>query len=221
MPLTVHTLADTASRIDQPFALVILGLVGDMGVHLYVAQGELDWHKHIDEDELFLVHEGGLRIDSELGKNTLYPEEALLVPKGVGHRSQSALRSVVLLFRQQVMPDRKNGRRHYLVTGDERPLSKARLSSFADQNAAAFQPATVATIEGYCLTVFAASGFGPAQTALPGGTLLYVTEGAVGIELNEGGARLEQGQLTILLAQTSYKLHAAQPSRVVKFEQAS
>src|SRR5574341_118666 len=165
MSLTVHTLADTAARIDQPFALVILGLVGDIGVHLYVAQGQLDWHKHIDEDELFLVHEGGLRIDSELGKNTLYPEEALLVPKGVSHRSHSALRSVVLLFRQQVMPDRKNGRRNYLVTGDEKPLSKARLSSFVDVGSTAYQPATVAMMEGYRLCVCAANGFGPAETS--------------------------------------------------------
>jgi mannose-6-phosphate isomerase-like protein (cupin superfamily) len=218
MPPTVHTLAETAARIDQPFALVILGLIGDIGVHLYVAQGELDWHKHIDEDELFLVHEGGLRIDSELGKNTLYPEEALLVPKGVGHRSQSALRSVVLLFRQQVMPDRKNGHRRYLVTDSQQPLSKARLPGLINQEAAPFEPAQVAMVEAYCLTVFAASGFGPAQTSPPGGTLLYVTEGAIGVELNDGGARLEQGQLTLLLAQTSYKLHAAQPSRVVRFE---
>jgi mannose-6-phosphate isomerase-like protein (cupin superfamily) len=218
MSLAIYSLTDKAAQIDQPFAMVLLGLIGDIGVHLYVAQGQMDWHKHIDEDELFIVHEGGLRIDSELGKNTLYPEEALLVPKGVGHRSQSALRSVVLLFRQQILPERKNGHRNYLVTEGREPLAKARLSSFANENSQAFEPTTVAMMEGYRLTFFRANGFGPAETCPSGGTLLYVTQGAIGLELDDGGARLEQGQLTILPPHTTYKLHAAQPAMVLKFE---
>ena len=50
MTLTIHPLSAIAARIDQPFSLISRGLVGDVGVHLYVAQGQLDWHKHIDED---------------------------------------------------------------------------------------------------------------------------------------------------------------------------
>ncbi|HLB49695.1 MAG TPA: hypothetical protein VJL59_21985, partial [Anaerolineales bacterium] len=61
MSLAIYSLTDKAAQIDQPFAMVLLGLIGDIGVHLYVAQGQMDWHKHIDEDELFIVHEGGLR----------------------------------------------------------------------------------------------------------------------------------------------------------------
>jgi mannose-6-phosphate isomerase-like protein (cupin superfamily) len=207
-----------ANRIDQPFALLTLGLVGDVGVHLYVAQGGLDWHKHIDEDELFLVHEGGLRIESELGKNTLYAEEALLVPKGVSHRSQSALRSIVLLFRQQVMPERKNGHRTYLVTEGREPLAKCRLNELVNKNPPPYEPATVAMLEGFRLSVCLANGFGPAESAPNSGALLYLTHGALGIELNDGGARLEAGEATLIPPRTAYKLHAPQPAVLVKFE---
>lgn len=220
MPLTIYSLSDKAQRIDQPFAMVLLGLVGDVGVHLYVAQGQLDWHKHIDEDELFIVHEGGLRIESELGKNMLYPEEALLVPKGVGHRSQSALRSVVLLLRQQILPERKNGHRNYLVTDGREPLAKARLSGFANEKSQPYQPATAAMMEGHRLSVFLANGFSPPETSPGGGALLYVTQGAIGIELDDGGARLEQGHLTIIPPNTPHRLHAAQPAVVVRFAKA-
>ncbi len=216
--LIIHSLTATANRIDQPFALLALGLVGDIGVHLYVAQGGLDWHKHIDEDELFLVHEGGLRIESELGKNTLYQAEALLVPKGVGHRSQSALRSIVLLFRQQVMPERKNGRRTYIVTEGREPLVKARLGSLIGESSAPYTPAAVAVLEGFQLAVFAAKGAGPASAGQSSGTLLYITEGTLDIEFDAGSERLEQGQLTILPPHIPYKLQAAQPAIVVKFE---
>ncbi|MEK7325249.1 MAG: hypothetical protein AAB217_08360, partial [Chloroflexota bacterium] len=78
MTLTIHPLSAIAARIDQPFSLISLGLVGDVGVHLYVAQGQLDWHKHIDEDELFLVHDGAVDLDTELGSTVLYNEEAML-----------------------------------------------------------------------------------------------------------------------------------------------
>jgi homogentisate 1,2-dioxygenase len=218
MALVVHDLAETANRIDQPFALVTLGLVGDIGVHTYVAQGQMDWHKHIDEDEIFVVHEGGLRLETELGKNTLYPQELLLIPKGVGHRSASALRSIVLLFRQQIMPERKNGHRTYLVTDDREPLSKIRLSTFVNENSPAYQPQHMATLEGYALSGFVANGFGPRQTSSGGGTLLYVVQGTLGLELDDGGLRLETGQVTILPADLAYKLQATQYTLVIQFE---
>jgi mannose-6-phosphate isomerase-like protein (cupin superfamily) len=218
MALTIHPLSAIAARIDQPFSLISLGLVGDVGVHLYVAQGQLDWHKHIDEDELFLVHDGAIDLDTELGSTVLYNEEAMLVPKGIGHQSKSALRSVVILFRQQVLPERKNGHRNYIVTGDEAPLAKARLGNIIPKLSVAFEPQKVAMLEDYRLSVMLARDFGPADTARPGGALLYTMRGSASIELDSGGARLEPGQLTILPSGTPYKIHCAKPAILVKFE---
>jgi len=216
----IHDLAVTANRIDHPFALVTLGLVGGIGIHTYVAQGSLDWHKHIDEDEIFLVHEGGLKIETELGKSTLYPQEVLLIPKGVGHRATSPLRSTVLLFRQQIMPERKNGHRTYLVTEDREPLSKARLNTFANQTSTTYAAQVVAMLEGYALSAFVANGFGPNQTVPAGGSLLYVAQGTLGLELEEGGLRLQTGQLVILPPHAAYKLHATEPTLITQFEHA-
>lgn len=218
MPAVIHKLAEIAARIDQPFALVSLGLVGDIGVHLYTAQGQLEWHKHIDEDELFLVYEGAVRLETELGSTTLYAEEAMLVPKGIGHRSSSALRSVVLLFRQQILAERKNGRRNYLVTDHERRLAKTRLGAGAVEHAPAYEPLTVAVIEGYKLSESAASDFGPEEQTPAGGAMLYALRGAIGVEMQSGGLHLNAGELTIIPSQTAYKLHAAAPALVVKFE---
>ncbi len=218
MPLTIHSLAAVAARIDQPFSLVALGLVGDIGVNLYVAQGQIDWHKHIDEDELFLVYDGAIELDTELGSTVLYSEEAMLVPKGVGHQSKAALRSVVILFRQQVLPERKNGHRNYLMTGDEAPLAKARLGTMAARLTIPFEPQAVAMLEGCRLSVFLARDFGPAETTRPGGTLLYAMRGAVSIDLDTGGALLETGHLTVVPSGLAYKIHSAKPAILIKFE---
>ncbi len=218
MSLPIHSLSDIAGRIDQPFSLVALGLVGDMGVHLYAAQGQLNWHKHIDEDELFLVHEGAVRIETELGSATLHAEEAMLVPKGVGHRSGSARRSVVLLIRQQIFPERKNGHRNYLVTEKETTLEKIRVGQAAAPTARPFEPASVMRLDDYGLSVFIALASGPARHAKAGGALLYPLRGAVNIEMDDGLAPLQAGQLAILPSHTAYQLHCAQPAVVVKFE---
>jgi len=218
MSLSVRTLSAIAARVDHPFSMISLGLVGDLSVNLYVAQGQLDWHKHIDEDELFLVHEGALQLESELGNTTLYAEEVMLVPKGVGHRFNSPMRSVVLLFRQQILPERRNGHRNYLVTGDEALLKKAKLGVIAEQLERPFEPHRVAMIEGYQLSVLTARDFGPAETTPPGGIMIYALRESVSIELDSGGARLAQGQLTLAPAHTAYKLHCAKPAVVVKFE---
>lgn len=219
MSFAIYSLATMAARIDQPYSMVTVGLVGHIGVNVTVAQGQVDWHKHIDEDELFLVHEGGLRVETELGKSLLYPSDLLLVPKGVGHKSSSSLRSTIIIFRQQILPERKNGYRTYLVTDDREPLAKAQLSSFVNENSEPYVAATAAAIEGFQLSVFLASGFGSTEDTPNSGTLLYVTQGALGLELNEGGGiRLDDGQLTILPPHTRYKMQATTPTVVVKFE---
>jgi len=219
MSLTIYTLATMAARIDQPYSLVAVGLVGHIGINVSVAQGQIDWHKHIDEDELFLVHEGGLRVETELGKSLLHPGELLMVPKGVGHRSSSALRSTILLFRQQILPERKNGYRTYLVTEEREPLAKARLGDFINENSEPYKAVTVAGIEGYQLSFFLANGFGPEAEVPNGGSLLYVTQGALGLEFDEGGGtRLDEGQLTILPPRLAYKMQAIPETCVIKFE---
>lgn len=58
MSLPVTNLSAVANRIGRPFAAVTLAAVGDLAVSVYVCQGQVNWHKHLDEDELFLVHEG-------------------------------------------------------------------------------------------------------------------------------------------------------------------
>lgn len=64
-------------------------IVGELnGQHVKVAKllGEFMWHHHDNEDELFLVHRGELRIEFRDRTVTLGPSEMLIVPRGVEHR---------------------------------------------------------------------------------------------------------------------------------------
>ncbi len=54
-------------------------------VKIAKGSGELVWHKHDNEDELFLVFKGQLTLQLREGDIVLNPGEMYVVPKGVEH----------------------------------------------------------------------------------------------------------------------------------------
>ena len=54
-------------------------------VKIAKGSGELVWHKHDDEDELFIVFKGKLTLQLRDGNIVLHPGEMFVVPKGVEH----------------------------------------------------------------------------------------------------------------------------------------
>ncbi|PMJ99515.1 cupin domain-containing protein [Vibrio sp. 10N.261.55.A7] len=54
-------------------------------VKIAKGSGELVWHKHENEDELFIVFKGQLTLLMKSGNVVLNPGEMYVVPKGVEH----------------------------------------------------------------------------------------------------------------------------------------
>jgi len=71
--------------------------VNDSVVRLGVFEGEFHWHKHDREDELFFVLEGELLLDLPERTVALQPQQAMVVPRGVMHRTRADRRAVVLM----------------------------------------------------------------------------------------------------------------------------
>jgi mannose-6-phosphate isomerase-like protein (cupin superfamily) len=78
--------------------------VNDSVARIGVFEGEFHWHKHDREDELFFVLDGTLLLDIEGAAGSaaktyeLGPRQAMMVPRGVVHRTRSPKRSVVLMI---------------------------------------------------------------------------------------------------------------------------
>jgi len=77
--------SQVAAQLAQPFLMVNVARVGDIVVSVYICQGMLERHQHIDNDELFWVYEGTILLESEWGEVRLRPGELAVVPKGVEH----------------------------------------------------------------------------------------------------------------------------------------
>ncbi len=64
----------------------IIGELNSNHIKLAKLKGEFVWHKHDDEDELFIVLEGTLMMDFREQTVSVNPGEILIVPKGTDHR---------------------------------------------------------------------------------------------------------------------------------------
>ena len=76
----------------------IAGEVGDSYVKLVKFQGDFVWHKHEDEDEMFLVVKGEIIIRLRDGDVRLSEGEFLIIPRGVEHKPVAKEEAHVLLF---------------------------------------------------------------------------------------------------------------------------
>ena len=78
-------LRQQAAGLDEYWSPRILGQVNDQYVKVAKIKGDLTWHKHDDEDELFLVLAGKLRIEYEDHFVDLEEGDFHVVPKGTMH----------------------------------------------------------------------------------------------------------------------------------------
>jgi mannose-6-phosphate isomerase-like protein (cupin superfamily) len=78
-------LAAAFAGFQDPWNPRIAGQVNDTAIKLVKLEGAFDWHHHVEEDELFLVVAGRLRMRLRDGDIDLDPGEFLIVPRGVEH----------------------------------------------------------------------------------------------------------------------------------------
>lgn len=79
-------LAEKFERIPEYWHPRIAGELNDSYVKLARLKGEFVWHRHQEEDELFLVVQGRLTIELRDGEIVLGAGEFAIIPRGVEHR---------------------------------------------------------------------------------------------------------------------------------------
>jgi hypothetical protein len=81
---TVIDIPTILQGISEPWTNVDLTQVNDAIVRLGVFEGEFHWHKHDEEDELFLVLEGRMLLDLQGETLELGPWEGYTCDGGEG-----------------------------------------------------------------------------------------------------------------------------------------
>lgn len=77
-------------QVHEYWSPRIVGRVNDQYIKVAKLKGSLTWHKHDEEDELFHVIRGSLRIELEGGHVELNEGDMYVVRKGVMHNPVAA-----------------------------------------------------------------------------------------------------------------------------------
>ena len=97
-PLEIMDLNKLGAACKEKWWNQSLCRINDCVARLGVFEGEFHWHKHDKEDELFCVLEGKLFVDLEKGAFELGPAQAVVIPRGVTHRTRAPTRTVVMMI---------------------------------------------------------------------------------------------------------------------------
>lgn len=90
-----------ATALTELWSPRVVGEVDDSFVKVAKVHGTLAWHSHQDEDELFFVLKGRLRIEMEAGTVELTEGEMYVVPKGVRHNPVAEQECHILLIERK------------------------------------------------------------------------------------------------------------------------
>ena len=90
-----------AEALTEPWSPRIIAELDDSYVKVAKLEGSLVWHSHDDEDELFFILKGSLRIEMEDRTVELGEGEAFVVPKGVRHNPVADQECHVMLIERK------------------------------------------------------------------------------------------------------------------------
>src|SRR5215475_7373849 len=90
-----------AAALTELWSPRVVAELDESYVKVAKVHGTLAWHAHDDEDELFYVLRGRLRIEMELGAVELAEGDAFVVPKGVRHNPVAEEECLVMLIERK------------------------------------------------------------------------------------------------------------------------
>jgi mannose-6-phosphate isomerase-like protein (cupin superfamily) len=91
-------LAEKFSLFSEQWRPKTVAALNGQEVKIVKVQGTFPWHHHDAEDEFFLVWKGRFRVEFRDHVVELGPGEALVVPRGIEHRTAADDEAEIILF---------------------------------------------------------------------------------------------------------------------------
>ncbi len=98
--IQLFNIQDKFQKVTEYWSPKIAGELNGQYVKLVKAKGEMIWHSHDDEDELFMIFKGTFVMEFRDRIEKVGPGEVLIVPRGVEHcpRTEGEEEVWLLLF---------------------------------------------------------------------------------------------------------------------------
>ena len=215
MPLARINLFEEAKKITQPFLVVDLADVDDFVARLFISQGMVAWHKHIDEEQLFLVLDGELTLETEWGNNVLRSGEVAVIPKAVTHRCGSVVRTVALVFERKFFANRQNGQRRLFALKGEGKITPVSIGAEAVQLEEPSVSQELVTVDDLTLSLVRYGNKPEERRCSRASELLMVQDGSLRLESELGSATLERAEMTVVPKGVKYRGTAVEKAIVL------
>ncbi len=84
--MTKVNLAEKFSKFSDHWVPKLAGRVNETDIRLVKISGDFDWHSHANEDEMFVVIKGEMRMAFRDRTEIVRAGEFIIVPRGTEHR---------------------------------------------------------------------------------------------------------------------------------------
>jgi mannose-6-phosphate isomerase-like protein (cupin superfamily) len=209
------SIAEQATQLAEPFTMLDLAQIDELALSIFVCQGRLPFHRHMDQDELFLPYNGTIHLETDWGNLTLREGDAAVVPKGVGHRSSSLQRSLVLLLQPRLMVTRRNGHRRLFAVKKEAVLQKVSLPALGQRQEVNFEALPVLNLDVFALTLTVCQGRGPWWQGDQQSSLVLCYEGQITLESQDNRLSVQKGELVVVPKGHSFRISSPGRSLVL------
>ena len=96
--MDVINLNEKFNLFNEHWTPKLLGELNGQSVKIAKVKGEFVWHNHKNEDELFFIIKGTLKIELKNKTITLNEGEMTIIPRGVEHRPVAVEEVWLMLF---------------------------------------------------------------------------------------------------------------------------
>ena len=209
MPIAKINVFEEAKKLDQAFLVVDLAEVDEFAARLFISQGMVAWHKHVDQEQLFLVLDGELAVETEWGNTALRSGELAVVPKAVTHRCGSVSRTIALVFERRFFSNRQNGQRRLFVLEGEGDIKPVNIGAEALNLKGPAAARTLTTVDDLVLSVIRYETAVEERLCSLGSELLLVQEDSLTLGTELDTVTLERGEMTVVPRGIPYRVEAS------------
>ena len=92
--------------LKKPWSPVNIAFFDNYVLKAAIFKDEYHWHKHKKEDELFIVYEGSILMQTKKGNYDLQEGEGIIISKGLYHKPSAKRPAIVLMIEKKKLKKR-------------------------------------------------------------------------------------------------------------------
>jgi quercetin dioxygenase-like cupin family protein len=107
---------DEIGTLDEYWSQKVIAEVNGQLFKVAKGIGEINWHTHDDQDELFILYKGRLTIQLRTAHFELFEGEMFVIPKGVEHCAKAEEEAAFVIVGLNITSNKQGGKPDWSYT---------------------------------------------------------------------------------------------------------